>query len=470
MKTKILQLFVIAFLAVGFQRIQAQEAVRILPFDTFMVWVKTNHPVAIQAQLAVGQGNAKLMKTRGMFDPKLFTEVAQKYYDDKQYYALFDGGLKIPTWFGIELQGGFEQNKGVYLNPENNTPDNGLWYAGLSVPIGQGLFIDERRAELKKAKIYVDISETERQIMLNDVLYDAGKTYWDWFNAHNNLMVYENALELAEQRFNAVRQGAELGDRPYIDTLEAGIQVQNRNLSLLQAQLEYKNATALLEVYLWAEGVIPLVLQETIHPNNMEEVLPTISEDYPISVYDSLVTNHPKLQQFDLKLDQLGVQQRWQREQLKPQLNIKYNPITSPTDDSWLGTFNENNYTFGVQFAMPMFLRKERGNLKMVNYQMQALSAQSELAAVSLLYKVKASFNEWDATNKQVRLYNQTVTDYQSLLEGERQLFDKGESSLFMVNSRELGYINARVKQIKLLTNNKKASLTAAYAMGILWK
>lgn len=448
----------------------AQDAYRILPFDTFMVWVKNNHPVSVQAELALAQGNAKLMKSKGMFDPKLFTDVAQKYYDDKQYYAQFDGGVKIPTWFGIELQGGFEQNKGVYLNPENNTPDNGLWYAGVSVPIGQGLFIDERRAELKKAKAFVNISESERQILLNNVMYDAGKTYWDWFFAYNTLQVYQNALDLAEQRFSAVRQGAQFGDRPFIDTLEAGIQVQNRSISLMQAELDFKNATALLEVYIWAEGIIPLSLELNTIPASLDEVLPSLSDKSPVAIYDSLIANHPKLKQYGFKMDQLKIEKRWQKEQLKPELNLKYNPLSSPTTDNWLGNFSVNNYTFGVQFAMPLFLRKERADLQVVKYKMESLNAESEMASATLHYKVQASFNEWNATMKQVGIYNQTVKDYQSLLAGERQLFEKGESSLFMVNSRELGYINAQIKQIKLLTNNKKASLTASYALGVLWQ
>lgn len=238
----------------------------------------------------------------------------------------------------------------------------------------------------------------------------------------------------------------------------------------MQAELDFNNSTALVEVYLWAEGVIPLVLQEQMIPDAMETVMPTLNEKTPIPSYDSLLTSHPKLRQFGLKMDQLTIQKRLQKEQLKPELNIKYNPLSTPTDDNWLGTFSVNNYTFGVQFAMPLFLRKARGELKIVNYQMQSLNAESELAAAALQFKVRASFNEWNTTMKQVQLYNQTVKDYKSLLAGERQLFDKGESSLFMVNSREIGYINAQVRQIKLLTNNKKASLTAAHALGILWQ
>ena len=79
------------------------------------------------------------------------------------------------------------------------------------------------------------------------------------------------------------------------------------------------------------------------------------------------------------------------------------------------------------------------------------------------------AINTWQTTAEQAQLYTQTVTDYSNLLAAERQLFDTGESSLFLVNRRELGYINAQVKLIELHTKNRKASLATEYALGQLW-
>jgi len=67
-----------------------------------------------------------------------------------------------------------------------------------------------------------------------------------------------------------------------------------------------------------------------------------------------------------------------------------------------------------------------------------------------------------------INLIQKTVRDYAGLLNGERQKFDAGESSVFLVNRRELGYINAQVKLIALLAKNYKAALGAEYALGLL--
>ena len=432
------------------------DRAEVLPFETYMNLVRKNHPLAKQAALQLSKGNAELLASKGLFDPKFFTKVTQKYFDGSQYYSRMNGGLKVPTWFGIELKSGYEQNQGPYLNPEKSTPGEGLWYAGISFPLGQGLFIDERRAALKKAQVLLDISEVERQLMLNELLFDAGKAYWGWFESYHKLAVHENALALAEERFGAVKQSALLGDRPYIDTLEAGIQVQNRLLILQQARLTYDNATALLNIYLWGEGVVPLEIAEETIPEVMEGLSSVTVDLSYYGLLDSLVDKHPKLQQYGYEIEQLQVDKRWKQEQLKPVLNLEYNPITEPANDGLLANYSVNNYTWGLNFSMPVFLRKERGELKLTNLKIREKQLNANSITASLSYRARASLNQWNTILEQVALYTQTVRDYRRLLEGERELFNTGESSLFLVNSRELGYINARVKLIELLAKTER--------------
>ena len=440
-----------------------------LSFDNFIEKVKKNHPIAKQAALKLEYGDAYLLKSRGMFDPKAFSEVSQKYFNEKQYYSTTNSGLKIPTWFGLELGGGYEQNQGLYLNPQNNNPNAGLWYAGVSVPIGQGLFIDERRAALKKAQIYVKSTQAEQQAIYNELIYDAGKFYWYWFNSYNTLNVYEEALELAQQRFNAVKQGALLGDVPLIDTVEAGIQVQNRWLSYQEAELNFKNASAMLSVYLWDEGIIPLEVAEGTTPMAINEVKTQTITGNMILQLDSIQQQHPDLVYYQYKIDQLEVDKKLKQEMIKPQLNLKYNAITQPVGDDVFAQYNVNNYQWGVAFSMPLFIRKQRGELRLANLNISETKLLYQTKLATITYKAKASMNELETSFNQVNLYHQTVVDYERLLNGEKQKFEAGESSLFMVNSREVGYINTQLKLIELIAKNQTAKLATTYALGLLY-
>jgi outer membrane protein TolC len=458
----------IAFILLSFQLSAQTELDKRLTFAAFMDQVKMHHPLAIKADLTLQKGAANLRKARGGFDPKLFSEVSQKYFSNKQYYSVINSGLKIPTWYGVELKGGYTQNDGVFLNPQNSTPGAGLWTAGISVPVGQGLFIDERRAALKKAKIYEESTMAERAILYNELLYEAGKVYWSWFEHYNTIKVYQDALEVGQQRFEAVKQGALLGDKPTIDTVEASIQVQNRMLNWQEANLNYKNATAMLSVYLWGYGMVPLEIDERTRPSNSEDLVTVRANEELKKALDSLTNQHPLLQQVQYKLAQLKIDERWKREQLKPQFNLKYNAINQPVGNDAFVNYNVNNYTWGVELNMPIFLRKERGDLALAKLKIN--DAELELLAKQAVVTSKAiaAFNKLAITQQQITLYARTVTDYSKLLNGERRMFDTGESSLFMVNSRESGFIKTQLKYIQLLTKNHKAILELNYAVGLL--
>ena len=447
----------------------AQVDVKQLGFDDFNAIVLQHHPLSVQADLMKKKGEATVQMARGGFDPKIGTDIGQKYFKGDQYYSLVDAGLKVPTWFGIEVSGGYEQNNGVYLNPENNTSGGGLAYAGISLPVGRGLFIDERRAELRKAQIFSKSAVVEQRLLLNELLYEAGVAYWKWFKEYEVLNVYKDAVDLAEFRFNSVKQETEAGDRSAIDTLEAGIQLQNRQLALQQAELDFKNASALLSVYMWQNGQIPMEIDEQTIPVPKDQVELSTTDGMFLDRMDSLVAFHPYLQQARFKIDQLKIDRRMKTEQLKPLLNLKYNALNQVVGNNPFADVSINNYNWGLQFSMPIPLRKERGALKLAKIKIQ----EAELGVIDqqarIGYKINSAINEWSTSREQTTLYRRTVSDYQGLLAGERKKFEAGESSLFMVNSRELGFIKARITYLELLAANQKAILTAEYALGTLY-
>jgi len=458
-------LLLILEVQIGFSNI---DSTTVLSYDKFIDIVKTNHPVSKQAALQSSKGKASLQSSRGGFDPKVFTDIGQKYYEGAQYYSLANAGLKIPTWMGIELQAGYEQNQGLYLNPENTTPTDGLMYAGISVPVGQGLFIDKRRAELEKAKKFQEITELEQKIMLNELLYESGKAYWDWFIAHGKLQVFEEAYELAKERYLAVKRGAALGDLPSIDTLEAGIQLQNRDLGLQQAHLDFKNTSEILSMYLWVDGVVPLEISDGTIPVSRDSITEYSIKNSFFSELDTLISNHPELLQYQYKIEQMEIDKRWKKEQLKPVLNLKYNALSKPVNGNPFTMYNGNNYTWGLEFRFPVFLRKERGDFKMADLKIQEAEWDIVTKQAGIEIKANMAINQWSATTEQINLYSQTVKDYFGLLDGERKMFNAGESSLFMVNSREIGYIQAQLKLIDLIAKNQKASLSTNFALGLL--
>lgn len=436
-----------------------------LGYDEFMRQVTEHHPMVRQASLYLDQGDANLLQAKAGFEPKASVENSSKNFKDARYYDHLQGKLKVPTWFGIQLEGGFNQNDGVFLDPEDFTPNEGLWHAGISVPLGQGLFIDERRLELKKAKIYQGATEQMRRLLLNELIYEAGSAYWSWYEAQEILKIFANAVVVAQQRRNAVVRGALLGDRANVDTLEAGIQVQNRQLGAQAARIELQKAVAQLQNFLWSEGWIPLEIEEGVEARlgwSRDSINPLFLE----TRIRELTQQHPSLRISQYEIDGLEVDQRWKREQLKPNLDLKYNALRSGAADGF--GFNTEDYTFGLAFEMPLLLRKERAGVQLNSIKIQDKQLGLADKWNQLKNKAEFSMNEWRITGDQINLYTRTVRDYLGLLNAERTKFDGGESSLFLVNRRELGYINAQLKLVELQAKNRISNLKFGRDLGTL--
>ena len=439
----------------------------ILSFESFLEIVESNHPVSHQAALLREEADAEMLKARGGFEPKLYADVSEKDFNETNYYQLIDAGLKLPTWLGIDLKTGYERTRGDYYNPQNSTPDAGLFYAGISIPVGQGLFIDERRAELRKARIYRESNAAKKQQMINDLLYEAGNAYWKWSKAFEVAKVVEQALELALERAAFVQRSADMGDKPLVDTLEANLQVQTLQIELQQAELDVLNARANLSNYLWFEGVLPMEISETVEPSGIAENMISMSEVFPSKV-DSLLSQHPEIVQTNFKIGGLNIDRRLSAEQLKPVLNLNVTPImeaSGAVDDIRL---SDNNMKWGVTFEMPLLLRKQRADLQKAKIKLKSTNLELERKMFSLNQKLTIATQEWETTRLQAEQFRTTVQDYQRLLQAEQRKFEVGESSLFLVNSRLNKYLDSRIKLIDLQFKNRKSELKSWYSLGVL--
>lgn len=443
------------------------DTLQTLKYTDYLQQVKQHHPIAQRAQVVLGVTQAEVQVARGSFDPTANLDMGQKYFTDKQYYSLIDGALKIPTWYGVDVELGWTHNRGVFLNPENTVPNQGLLRATLSVPLGKGLFIDKRRAALRKAQVYQDIGENEARLILNDLMMDAGMAYWDWVEANALVDIYTEGVKVAQDRFVAVRRMSLLGDRPPIDTVEAQIQVQNRQFALQEATLKRQNSAAKLSVYLWANGVVPLELKVGTRPQQgiLEAQIGSVNNQ---SLKDSLIRQHPEWLQAQLKVQISKIEQRFRREMLKPAFNLKYNPIADAGAADPISAFTRTNYTWGLGFKMPILLREERGRLKQANLGVQEAQWMQENKFQMLEAKVEVAFNKLRTYEQQRELLRRTTLNREKLLKGEKRLFDGGESSLFMVNSREVNYIKAQINWLHAKVERQRAALGVQYALALL--
>lgn len=427
----------------------AQDSTSVLSLAEYLGYVKSFHPIVKQANLVINESEAKLMKARGAFDPKLEVDYDRKKFKNTEYFDRLNATFKIPTWFGVEFKGNFEENTGDFLNPQAFVPEDGLYSAGVSVPVARGLLTNKRMAMLRQSRLYVKQAQVDRQLLVNNILYEATVTYFNWLRRYNEKRVYEDFLDNAAIRFNGIKKSYEVGDKPAIDTLEARITLNNRRLNLEKSRIKFIKASLELSNFLWLNDNTPVELEDGVIPNTdtfltVDETLNTSGLD--IESFD--IESHPKLQSLDYKIRSLNIEKRLKANNLLPQIDLQYNFLSETPEVA--RSFSTSAYKSGVNINFPLFLRKERGDLRLAKLKLQDTRFEVQDTRLSLRNKISSINQELDSYITQSDFTEIIVDDYATMLSAEERKFFLGESSLFLVNSRESKLIDAKLKAIEI--------------------
>lgn len=428
--------------------VNAQEFQQdVLSFREYLGYVKKYHPLVSRANLEIDKAQAGLMEARGGFDPKIEVDFDKKQFKDKEYYSILNSSFKIPTWYGIEIKAAFDNSEGIYVNPQNTTPNKGLTSLGVTVPVGQGLFINRRMADIRQARLQLQLSESQQRLASLEVLYNASLAYFSWLRHYNEVEMYREYLDYAKVRYNGVLKLIEQGDKPAIDSIETGISVKNRELGLENAILKLNKARLELANYLWINGT-PVEPAENLKPEiNLMESIPEVLNTAQPGNPEEIIAGHPKLKMLETKIEMLDIERKLKANYLLPKIDLGYYYLSEP---SQFDSFRTEDYKIGVNFSFPIFLRKERGALKLAKLKLQDTQYELLQERLQIKNKIDAQITELTSLKKQSGLINNLVDDYRKMLEAEERLFSFGESSIFIINSRENNLISAMIQQISL--------------------
>lgn len=450
----------------GAGSLRAQQPQVFTPED-FIQWIKQYHPVARQAGLQVEKAEAELLSARGGFDPAAGLQASRKTFDGKNYYYYTNPELKIPTPIGIDVKAGVENNGGDYITSEVTKGKTS--YLGVEVPLAKGLLMDKRRAVLRQAKIYREQSEQERRSMINDLLFEAYTTYWQWAGAYQLYSIYNRYIDIGYKRLQLLRNAYANGDKAMMDTVEAFTQIQSYEMQQADALLKLNNASLELSNFLWIPGDSAILLPPNYRPDTLQFAL-NKEVGQVEDILSQAALQHPDLRTYEFKLDALEVERRLKFQSLLPYLAVKANLLNR---DYYVlkglnGALLENNYKWGIEFKLPLFLREGRGDYRKAKLKIQETNLQFENKRWQVTNKVRSYFNEYAILQQQLQTTNSMYRNYNALLRNEELKFSQGESSLFMINSRESKLIELLQKQTELRIKYLKASYAVSWAAGLL--
>jgi outer membrane protein TolC len=449
---------------------KAQQLSATLSAAELSTIVRQYHPVAKQANISVDMAAADITIAKGGFDPLLQVSSNRKTFDGTDYYNYTESELKIPTWYGVEVYAGTESLSGSRTDPQETQGRTS--FAGISVPLLKNLLMDKRRAALQQAKIFRNMSEVERQSTINNLQYEAVTVYWKWVQYYQVYAILKDAVLVNERRLTLVKNAYKLGDRPAIDTVEALTQLQQFQYLQNEAFLDFQNTGVELSAFLWQQNNQPYSLPDGIAPDmawQKNNITAGMIESEQ-ALIELAAKNHPDLRQYNYKLAALQVDKKLKFQELLPVMNLKYNQLGKGYDlaKTIATPLFENNYRFGVSFAVPLRLSQGRGEYRRAK--LKILDTEYSLKNKQLLVynKIKAYRNEALMLLQQVALQQRALLNYETLQRGEETRFFNGESSLFLVNARETKVLEAAQKLVEAKVKLLKTVAGLQWAAGLL--
>ncbi len=442
-----------------------------LSLETVLKMALSYHPIVKQADLLTDNAIATLREARGQLDPKVELDYDLKDFKEIEYYNLLNTTFKIPTWVGIDPKVEFIQNSGEFVSRENLIPDatdNRQVAVGVSVPLGKGLFFDERRNMIRKADAFSQIAEAEQTKEINKILFTIIKDYWNWYLFYQQMQLMDQAIDLAQNLFDRTIIDFEFGEAAVVDTLQAKINLQKRTVDFRKTQLEYEISKLNLSKHLWSENLIPIELLPNVLPDS-STLFSTPQDSELKDAIEFAMTSHPEIGKLQGKRNQLDADLKWGKESLKPQIDLSYSLIDAPLDPNFNGgsvDFGEN-YKMGIDFSFPILLRKERGKLQQTRLKLQSNEYEIAQSQIEIKNEVLGAYVQSNTFQDLLLQYLGVSQNYRRLLDAEIINLQNGETDLFKLNIQQDKYIEAQTDYYEAFTKWEKSKAEYYHITGV---
>ncbi|MBL8239795.1 MAG: efflux RND transporter permease subunit [Bryobacterales bacterium] len=421
-------------------------------------------------------------------------------------------------WRGLSFNAGFDNartntnNPFVSLNPNVNS----RLTIGATLPLLRNREIDFDRAQVKIRAKQIGVSELDLEMRAIDVISRVEQTYWDLAAARQAVEVATEGVKLSDEQLARTRRQIEAGTLAPVELPASQSELERRK------DTYYANLDALNTI----ENGLKMLLSPARDSDIWkDEIIPT--DKMPVAqaelepLADSVRTaigKRPELKQVAQRREVNEVQSRFNRDQLKPQVNVVGAFVSSGlagavvTGDNPFSASNGPLYdrlnrlsagaglpplqppSFG---ALPGFLIGGYGqalqslfgarfpsvqvgvqfDLNLRNQTAQANLAQTQIADKRLNLEktrveqiidmqVRNALQSLQASRQRITAAEAAVKAAQEKLDSELRLFQTGESTNFFVLTRQNEMLESRRRLVVAQLEYNKATARLEQAKG----
>jgi outer membrane protein TolC len=422
-----------------------------LSLEEVLAIVNANHPKLMEIKLGRNRAEAQIMRAWAGLDPQFSAEIGGKNEKESYKSQTSSATMEIPIYWGPKFIAGWRRNLGLF-DEDLNTQISGEMSFGIMLPLWRNILIDKNRASIQKAEQNPTIAEAEILEIRNELFLKASEKYWDWSGSLAKLRIAQDLLAIAEFRLRGITEELNSGERARIDSIEMSQEIQRRRGAFFKARREYEKAGIALSVFLWNNDGTPAAIPQGIAPFNPMDVFPLDTATYRRDK-ELALQKRPELIINSAEQNQAEVDTRFARELQKPDISLKILPYsTVQTIDGSIP-----DYKVGIQADLPLLFRDARGQTALAEIKQQSLSFKRNSLQREISASVDDAASELIATYEQSLAARDELSAARQMESAERELYDRGEATLFTVNFRERFTVESASREIDARMNFRKA-------------
>jgi outer membrane protein TolC len=325
-------------------------------------------------------------------------------------------------------------------------------------PLLKNFLFNQTKLNIHVAKNRLQYSELTLRLQIMQTITKLEQAYYDLIYNRENLLVQQKAVELAERLVAENRKRLEVGALAPLDLQSAEAQAASTRAAVIQAQSVLGTQERLVKQLItdkyraeWADV--------RLEPTGVLTAPAPV-----INLQDSWskgLSQRPELLQSKLDVERVGIQLKYDRNQLLPELDAF---ATYGFNGSGTGRQNEFSdalydiqqldrpfYTYGGKISIPLSNTKARNNYKadkasreQVVLTLKQLEQNIMIQIDNDIGTVRASYDQVQAT-RAAREYEEAALD------AEQKKLESGKSTTYTVLQVQRDLTNARGNEIQAL-------------------
>jgi outer membrane protein, heavy metal efflux system len=434
-----------------------------LTLDDSLDQVEKMVPAFLAAQTDVAAAEGEYVAALGGFDPNFRGRgVSVPIGGYPQTRA--DVGLELPTaLWGTTFSAGYRLGLGDIQSyyQERSTFTAGELRAGAAIPVLRNGPIDRRRANESRAVLSKESAAESLEVTRLDVRRLTRIRFAEWLAAHQRRDVARHLLTLAESRNTQLERRVTAGDVAKIDVLDNQRAVAQRRALLAAGERGVIGAAFELGLFVRTNTGTPRKLDN-------DTPAPPPLPDATAPEFDAALARRPDLKRLIAAQKQFSIEARLAQNQVLPAVDVGVNVSqdvgqTTTTAPDKLGK-PELELSLSVEF--PLLFRQPSGRLTQAQAANEKAKLQLQAATERAQVEMRDAWVSLTTSLQRVQAAQDEVLLSEQLEAAEVKRFTLGDSTLFLVNLREQGTAEARLRKIEaeLDTRRAEATLRAALA------